>query len=110
VCASGAVWCCCCAHKVAEDGASSDGSRLPIEAVTCIAQRASRATATMRALPFRPDPATALVAPPNTAEDNMHEQKNVEDNKIMKLQHSRILEKDVRGTHSFEFLESCTTT
>ena len=40
----------------------------------------------------------------------MHEQNNVEHNNIMQLQHCRILEKDVRGTHSFEFLESCTTT
>ena len=40
MCASGAVWCCCCAHKVAEDGASSDGSRLPIEAVTCTPYKA----------------------------------------------------------------------
>ena len=78
--------------------------------MTCIAQRASRATATMRALPFTPDPAAALVALPNTADNNMAEQHNVEQNNIMQLQHCRILEKDVRGTHSFEFLESCTTT
>jgi hypothetical protein len=64
----------------------------------------------MPALPFRPDPATALVALPNTAEDNMHEQKNVDGNKIMNMQHSRIIEKDARSTHFFEFLESCTTT
>jgi len=47
---------------------------------------------------------------PNTAENNMHEQNNVEHNNIMQLQHSRIIQKDARATHSFEFLESCTTT
>jgi hypothetical protein len=40
----------------------------------------------------------------------MAEQHNVEQNNIMQLQHCRILQKDAGATHSFEFLESCTTT